>query len=236
MPERVLLAVLVGAAAVVAAAFAVTRAGDRAHDGQRPIGGSDTPPTREGAAPSTSAPPSRHAGPHRPTTPSPRLEQTRQRTPPAVSGAAFSLTISSGAVLINAAVAPISVASSQPVDATHQTAAQWNTAAWVEQSACPSAHSRGTTYIYGHACHHHECSFTRLKDARVGDRVVAATSGATLTYQIKRIGLSPKSATALPSWAADSTVPNRLVLVTCAYEQGDTSTDNIVVVAQLQPA
>jgi LPXTG-site transpeptidase (sortase) family protein len=128
------------------------------------------------------------------------------------------------------------VASNQPVDPPHQTAAQWDTAAWVQQSAYPSAHSRGTSYIYGHACHHHECSFTRLKDARVGDRVVAATSRARLTYQIKRTGLSPKSATALPSWAADSTVPNRLVLVTCAYEQGDTSTDNIVVVAQLQPA
>jgi hypothetical protein len=28
-------------------------------------------------------------------------------------------------------------------------------------------------------------------------------------------------------------VPDRLVLVTCAYEQGDTSTNNIVVVARL---
>jgi hypothetical protein len=31
-------------------------------------------------------------------------------------------------------------------------------------------------------------------------------------------------------------VPNRLVLVTCAFEHGDTSRDNIVVVAQLQRA
>jgi hypothetical protein len=38
----------------------------------------------------------------------------------------------------------------------------------------------------------------------------------------------------LPSWASDSSVPNRVVLVTCAYERGDTSTDNLVVVANLQ--
>jgi hypothetical protein len=38
----------------------------------------------------------------------------------------------------------------------------------------------------------------------------------------------------LPSWASDSTVRNRLVLVTCAFEQGDTSTENIVVVAKLK--
>jgi hypothetical protein len=31
-------------------------------------------------------------------------------------------------------------------------------------------------------------------------------------------------------------VPNRLVLITCAFEQGDTSTNNIVVVARLIPS
>ena len=55
-----------------------------------------------------------------------------------------------------------------------------------------------------------------------------------LTYQIARTGLSPKSASALPRWASDSTVPNRIVLVTCAFEQGDTSTNNIVVVANMR--
>jgi len=47
--------------------------------------------------------------------------------------------------------------------------------------------------------------------------------------------LSPKSASSLPTWASDSTVPDRVVLVTCAYEQGDTSTNNIVVTARLNP-
>jgi LPXTG-site transpeptidase (sortase) family protein len=126
------------------------------------------------------------------------------------------------------------VASNEPVDVPHNTAQQWNTAVWVKQSSYPSAASHGTSYVYGHACHHHVCSFTRLKDTSVGDQVTVTTAAATLTYRIARIGLSPKAATSLPSWASDSTVPNRLVLVTCAFEHGDTSRDNIVVVAHLQ--
>jgi sortase (surface protein transpeptidase) len=76
----------------------------------------------------------------------------------------------------------------------------------------------------------------QAQDANVGDQVTITTASRTLRYRIEKIGLSPKAATSLPSWAADSSVPNRLVLVTCAYEQGDTSRDNIVVVAQLQTA
>jgi LPXTG-site transpeptidase (sortase) family protein len=239
--RRVLLAALVGAAALVAAAFAITRTGNHAHDARQPTSGPDPVPTRRIIAPSTSASSSRQAVPRPSTTKKkPESKPTRQSQsrgqPPRAAGTAFSLTISTGTGAIRAAVAPISVASNQPVDPPHETAAQWNTAAWVTQSAYPSAHSRGTSYVYGHACHYHQCSFTRLKDARVGDRVIATTARAALSYRIERIGISPKSAAALPSWAADSTVPNRLILVTCAYEQGDTSTSNIVVVARLQSA
>jgi hypothetical protein len=73
-----------------------------------------------------------------------------------------------------------------------------------------------------------------LKDADLGGQVTVTTAAPTLVYRIVRIGLSPKAANSLPSWASDSSVPNRLVLVTCEYEQGDTSTDNLVVVARLQ--
>jgi hypothetical protein len=61
------------------------------------------------------------------------------------------------------------------------------------------------------------------------------TTARASTYTVERIGLSPKSASSLPAWASDSTVPDRVVLVTCAYEQGDTSTNNIVVTARLNP-
>jgi len=134
---------------------------------------------------------------------------------------------------LTANVAPISVGSNEVVDPPHSTAQEWNTAVWVRQSAYPSASSAGTSYVYGHACHYHVCPFTNLKEARVGEDVVVRTPSRTLTYRIDRIGLSPKSAVSLPRWASDSTVANQLVLVTCAFEQGDTSTNNLVVDAHL---
>jgi LPXTG-site transpeptidase (sortase) family protein len=142
------------------------------------------------------------------------------------------VTTSSGPISAN--VVPISVSSNEPVDPPHSTAAEWNTAVWVKQSAYPSAHSTGTSYIYGHACHYHQCPFTQLKDARIGDLVQVTLPTGVLTYQIERTGLSPKTASALPAWSSDSTVRNRVVLITCAFEQGDASTNNIVVVANLR--
>jgi LPXTG-site transpeptidase (sortase) family protein len=125
------------------------------------------------------------------------------------------------------------VASYQPVDPPHDTAQEWNTAAWIIQSAYPARQTRGTTYVYGHACHHHVCAFTELNEARPGDLVHVATPVSELAYRITRVGTAPKSARSLPAWAADITVADRLVLVTCNYEQGDTSTDNLIAVAAL---
>ncbi len=141
--------------------------------------------------------------------------------------------IKTGTGELPARVAPLSVASHQLVDPPHNTAQQWNTAAWIEQAAYPSAPSTGTTYIYGHACHHHICPFTNLHQARIGDDVVITTPARTLTYTIRRIGLSSKNNNSLPGWAANSTIKNRVVLVTCEYEYGDTSVNNIVIVADL---
>jgi sortase (surface protein transpeptidase) len=106
----------------------------------------------------------------------------------------------------------------------------------VVQAAYPATPSAGTTYVYGHACHHHLCPFTLLTGTDIGDTVVVTTPSGLLTYRVDRIGLSPKSASSLPTWASDSTVGNRIVLVTCQYEHGDTSTTNIVVVANLTSA
>jgi sortase family protein len=146
---------------------------------------------------------------------------------------AFSLVVHTRRGNIPATVVPISVSSNQVVDPPHATPQQWNTAAWVRQAAYPAAPSTGTTYIYGHACHHHVCPFTDLKDASLGDAVVVTTPTGVLNYGITRIGLSSRSARSLPNWASDSTVTNRIVLVTCEYELGDTSVNNIVVVASL---
>lgn len=111
-----------------------------------------------------------------------------------------------------------------------------NRAAWVEQSAYPATPSQGTSYIYGHACHHNTCSFTRLKNAQLGDLVIVTTPAGVLTYKVTHIGTSLKSTNALPVWASNSTVSNRLVLVTCAYESGDISLTNLVVAATLVAA
>jgi LPXTG-site transpeptidase (sortase) family protein len=233
---RVAGIVAAAAVAVAAATVALISAGaDHRHTATPP---SDTSSRTSPLWPGTAGPDP--AGTRKtPTEPAqPAASATTTAAPPpapsADAAAVFSLVVTTQSGDIAANVDSISVASNEPVDAPHNTAQQWNTAVWVKQSSYPSAASNGTSYVYGHACHHHVCSFTRLKDANLGDRVTVTTAAATLTYRIARIGLSPKSASSLPSWASDSTVPNRLVLVTCAFEQGDTSTDNIVVVAQLQ--
>jgi LPXTG-site transpeptidase (sortase) family protein len=229
--------VVVGIAALVVAVSTITRPSGGAH--HRDAGTQlSTPEPRAPTLPRTS--PTLTGAPHSPATGDAPTTATRHATPPTTNSArpagagAFRLAVQINSGEISADVSPMSVASNEPVDPPHSTAAQWNTAVWVQQSSYPSARSAGTSYVYGHACHHHVCSFTNLKDAELGDQVTVTTAASTLVYRIVRIGLSPKAATSLPSWASDSSVPNRVVLVTCAYERGDTSTDNLVVVANLQ--
>lgn len=156
-----------------------------------------------------------------------------QAVPHSNNADSFILVVRTRNASIPANVAPINVRSNQPVDPPHSTPEEWNTAVWVRQSAYPSAPSEGTSYVYGHACHYHICPFTHLNQAQVGDVVAVTTPWAVLTYRIDRIGLSPKSAVSLPSWASDSTVADRLVLVTCEFEHGDTSTNNFVAASHL---
>ena len=241
---RLLLAVTVAAIAVLITAAIVTKPRTTLYRQQAsnrsPVAGSATrlaaraeqiaradATQRRPAELGTPTKQSAHPAPQRTTAP---------RTTAPSSDGAFTLVVKAGIGDIVANVDPISVASNQPVDPPHATTEQWNTAVWVQQSSYPSVPSKGTTYVYGHACHYHICPFTRLKDAGVDDQVVVTTSSGPLVYRIGRIGLSPKDASSLPSWASDSSVPNRLVLVTCAFEQNDISRENIVVVAQLQAA
>jgi hypothetical protein len=220
-----LISILVGAAAILAAASTVSARRDKADPTPAP------PPVPTSAAtrgPVSSAPPApspRTTAAHAPASPStPHVSATSGQ---------FSLVVETDAGDIAATVGAIDVTSNQPVDPPHSTDAEWNTAVWVRQSVYPSPASGGTSYVYGHACHYHVCPFTRLSTARVGDRVQVRTPTDHLTYRIVHTGLSPKAAASLPSWASDSTAPNRLVLVTCSYEKGDTSVNNLVVVARL---
>ncbi len=149
----------------------------------------------------------------------------------------FSLVVRTGVGTIEAPIAPLSVdvgsdGTTAPIDPPHDTAQQWRTAAWIEQSAYPTADATGgPSYIYGHACHHHVCSFTRLRDATPGDIVTVDTPASLLTYRICATGRSSKTGNLqVPACGGD---PVNLVLVTCEYEQGDQSTHNLVVAAQL---
>ncbi len=174
-----------------------------------------------------------------PTSPSPT--STAPTSPPVIVPSApgfppFRLVVATGRGDLPARVVGMDVASGEPVDPPHGTAAEWNTAVFVRAAAYPAAPSTGTTYVYGHACRWHTCPFTELRRVKVGDRIRVQVATGQLTYRVSRIGLSPRSATYLPSWARDSTVRDRIVLVTCAFEPDDTSVNNIVVVATLVSA
>lgn len=110
----------------------------------------------------------------------------------------------------------------------------WNRAVWETQSVQPGYPSSGTSAIYGHACHHHDCSFDRLISVRKGDMVTLTTPKGVLTYRVNQPVQYPKEGNA--SLSSKQSVPNELMLVTCAYEQGDESLNNLVVTATLVSA
>ena len=101
----------------------------------------------------------------------------------------------------------------------------------------PADTTHGTAYLYGHACHHHVCAFTRLHRVDVGGTVTVRHGDTATTYRVTSASAAyPKqgegSLADRRSGVANRAVPNRLVLVTCAYEQGDLSLNNFVVIAR----
>jgi LPXTG-site transpeptidase (sortase) family protein len=227
--RKSIIAAVVGAAVLATAACTTASGAD---------GGSGSPhsvvsPSRTSTQPANSPASTTPKAPKTPTPPA--TDGPIAGTPePGIRLGSFSLDITTQSGPISAGVEPISVDSGETVDPPHSTNKEWKTAAWVQQSTFPTDGDQGTSYVYGHACHYHVCSFTNLKNVRVGDQVTVKAISGQLNYVVSRVGLSPKAAKSLPSWASDSTVPNRLVLVTCAFEQGDNSTENIVVVAKLK--
>lgn len=222
--RNLVIAAVLAAAALVAAAVISQHGGHNAPSAKLSAGTPATPLIPRAAQLQNAQPPQPNTPPSNAISPVPAPHSDTDT---------FVLLIRTKEGDLTANVVPISVGSSEVVDPPHSTAQEWNTAVWVRQSAYPSASSGGTSYVYGHACHYHVCPFTNLKEARVGENVVVTTPSRLLTYRIDRIGLSPKSAVSLPPWASDSAVANQLVLVTCAFEQGDTSTNNLVVDAHL---
>jgi hypothetical protein len=132
------------------------------------------------------------------------------------------------------ALAPVAVGDGYaPIDPP-----RWNQAVWVRYRPLvpPMDTTRGTSYVYGHACHHHTCAFTDLFHAAGGGSITLSQGARVVRYRIVRTSADfPKSGAgslaARTSGVANRSVPDRLVLITCAYESGDVSLNNFVVVA-----
>jgi hypothetical protein len=116
---------------------------------------------------------------------------------------------------------------------------RWRQAVWVRYRPLvrPTNPAHGTSYVYGHACHHHECAFTALAKAQRGGTVVVTGDGRRVTYRITSTSddypkAGPGSLAERRDGVANRNVADRLVLITCAYERGDVSLNNFVVVAR----
>jgi len=154
----------------------------------------------------------------------------------------FTLSLTGQHVTIDTNVAPYKAKQGadgmyEPVDPPH-----YGTAVWIEQYGFPTDPGTGTVYVYGHACHHHICPFTAIQHhaggytVHAGDQMIVTTSTGVLTYQVCAVGSSPKKSGSLQEPTCGTHVSKDLVLVTCEYGSGDTSEDNIVVVASLVTA
>ena len=110
----------------------------------------------------------------------------------------------------------------------------WNRAVWETQSAKPGYPSPGTSAIYGHKCHHHVCSFDELTKVRKGYLIKLVTLTGVLTYRADGSAQYPKEGEGTLS--SKHSVHNELMLVTCAYERGDESLNNLVVTGSLVAA
>lgn len=118
----------------------------------------------------------------------------------------------------------------------------WNQPVWVRYRPLvpPDDTAHGTSYVYGHACHHHVCAFTRLHRVQPGATVSVKAGAHTTRYVVTRTSADfpktgPHSLAHRTTGVADRGIRNRLVLITCAYEHGDVSLNNFLVVAVRQP-
>lgn len=107
---------------------------------------------------------------------------------------------------------------------------------WWSEHAAPAGPSKGTAYIYGHACAHYAlCAFNRLHELAKGDLVTVATGRGALRYRVaaKPVRLAKTAAGIGASAIYDYGVVNRLVLITCGYAADGSSPWNWVVITQL---
>lgn len=110
---------------------------------------------------------------------------------------------------------------------------------WWREHAAPAVPSKGTVYIYGHACTHYAlCTFNNLHKLAPGDLVRITTTRGTLTYRAvtRPFRLAKTAAGIGASTIYDYGVRNRLILITCAYEPDGASPWNWVLITRLTAA
>jgi sortase (surface protein transpeptidase) len=120
-----------------------------------------------------------------------------------------------------------------------QTNTDLQRAYWWREHAEPADPSKGTAYIYGHACFSYPlCSFNQLHELVTGDLVTVTTVHGTLTYRVvaKPIRLAKTAEGIGASSIYNYGVVNRLVLITCDYAPDGSSPWNWVVITQLAAA
>lgn len=111
---------------------------------------------------------------------------------------------------------------------------------WSESqySALPGNPSKGSTFVYGHACFSASCAFNKLKDLTAGDLIKVTTSSGVLTYRVTqgplKLDKSPQGVGASKALYTYG-IPNELRLVTCGYTPEGASPFNWAVIARLQP-
>lgn len=188
--------------------------------------------------------PAAAAGPSTVATAGPGAPHTAPAPPATHAGSVLALTITNpdGHVVLTTRIGqvdPVREAGGfAPIDPP-----AWNQAVWVRYRPLisPADTDRGTSYVYGHACHHHVCAFTRLARVTEGASIVVRTGGSQARYVVTRTSANfpkegPGSLADRSSGVADRSVGHRLVLITCAYERGDLSLNNFVVIAKRQTA
>ena len=139
----------------------------------------------------------------------------------------------------------------QPVQPPEATDLDLRTASWRIDRATPGTTTTKTVEFDGHACpKNYPCAFNHLKDLRLGDPVVVQTkSGYELRYELAvidppanpfKLNKRARNSSDLASMQHTNQIgfnaPGRLLLITCGYKHGDTSTYNWVAVAYLVSA
>jgi LPXTG-site transpeptidase (sortase) family protein len=106
---------------------------------------------------------------------------------------------------------------------------------WYRYGARPGAF-RGSAVITGHTVHTGGGALDELDDLRTGDTARVSTAKGTIGYRVSRVSILSKNQLAKRAQQVfSSTVPGRLVLITCTDWNGQEYLSNTLVYADPDP-